>query len=140
MWILILSFFLWSSPGNNQTDYSILIIDDCSKWEKIDPYKISDRYSIARSIPVFHTVWISHNWLFPEDKLSIVNMTYSQILKMNPQYTSELNTEDWNQLAYGKDKKKIYMLRPDDYCSEKRFVFNQEFVLYEVRIFLSGDE
>jgi hypothetical protein len=140
MWILILSFFLWSSPGNNQTDYSILIVDDCSLWEKIDTHKISDRYSIAKAIPVFHRVWIIHNWIFPEDKLSIVNMTYSQILRMNPQYTSELNTEDWNQLAYGKDKKKIYMLRPDDYCSEKRFVFNQEFVLYEVRIHLSGDE
>ncbi len=72
--------------------------------------------------------------------MSIISMTYSQILKMNPQYTSELDTEDWDQLAYGEDKKKIYMLRPDDYCSEKRFVFNQEFVLYEVRIHLSGDE
>ncbi len=67
-------------------------------------------------------------------------MRYADILEQNPRYTSELKKEDWIELTFGKNKKKIFLLRPDDYCTRNRFVLNQEFTLYEVRMGLSGDE
>ena len=65
-------------------------------------------------------------------------MRYADILEQNPRYTSDLTAEDW--LKLDNEKRKIFFLRPDDFCSGRRFVFNQEFTLYEVRVSLSGDE
>ncbi len=65
-------------------------------------------------------------------------MRYADILEQNPRYTSELKKEDWIKLD--NEKRKIYLLRPDDFCSRRRFVLNQEFTLYEIRIGLSGTE
>lgn len=65
-------------------------------------------------------------------------MRYADILEQKPKYTSELNADDWIKLD--NEKRKIYLLRPDDFCSGKRFVLNQEFTLYEVRVRLSGPE
>lgn len=140
MWKLIFTLALWPGTNSSPSDSVILIVDDCTQWRKIDPYRISDKYSIAKSIPVFHNVWLSHFWLFPEDSLTTIDLTYSEILKLNPQFTSELTTADWDQLTYGKDKKKIFMLKPDNFCSDKRFSFDHKFTLLEVRIHLSGDE
>jgi len=140
MWILILSSLLWFAPIPTNSEYLILIADDCSKWSKYDLQKKEGNFGFSKDILGFHFLGLTHAWLFPEDKLSIVNMTYSRIMNSIHKYSSELTPKDWLELDSNKDKKKIYMLKPDDYCSEKRFVFNQEFVLYEVRIHLSGDE
>lgn len=140
MWVLILSYFLWWAPIQTNSDCLILIADDCSKWSKYDFNQEEVQFGLSKDIIGYNFLGLTHSWLFPNDKLSIINMTYSEILKMNPKFSSELSPKDWEQLAYGKEKKKIYMLKPDDYCSEKRFVYNEEFVLYEVRIHLSGDE
>jgi hypothetical protein len=79
-----------------------------------------------------------HDWMIPEDSMSKINVRYADILEQNPRYTSELKKEDW--LKLDNDKRKIFLLRPDEYCSRKRFVFNQQFTLYEVRVRLSGTE
>jgi hypothetical protein len=79
-----------------------------------------------------------HDWMIPEDSMSKINKRYADIMEQNPRYTSELNADDWIRLD--NEKRKIYLLRPDDFCSEKCFVLNQEFPLYEVRIGLSGKE
>jgi hypothetical protein len=97
-------------------------------------------FGFSKSTPDFHLVGLSHGWIFPEDSLSKINMRYADILEQNPRYTSKLKKEDWIELAYGKDKKKLFLLRPDDYCSGRRFVLNLEFTLYEVRLGLSGPE
>jgi hypothetical protein len=79
-----------------------------------------------------------HDWMIPEDSMSKINVRYADILEQNPRYTSELKKEDW--LKLDNDKRKIFLLRPDEYCSRKRFVFNQQFTLYEVGVRLSGPE
>lgn len=140
MWKLVFTLSLWLGTNLFALDSVFLIVDDCDQWRKIDPYRKSDKYSIAKSIPVFHTVMLSHFWIFPEDSLTKIDLTYPEILNLNAQFTSELTTADWDQLAFGKDNKKIFMLRPDDFCSEKRFSFDQKFTLLEVRIHLSGNE
>jgi hypothetical protein len=138
MWKLILVLAIWLAPNPTPSDYIILIADDCTKWGKIDPYRKSARYSIVKSTPDFHSIMLIHDWMIPEDSMSKINVRYADILEQNPRYTSELKKEDW--LKLDNDKRKIFLLRPDEYCSRKRFVFNQQFTLYEVRVRLSGTE
>jgi hypothetical protein len=140
MWVLILSYFLWWAPIPTNSDYLILIADDCSKWSKYDFNQEEVQFGLSKDILDYNFLGLTHSWLFAKDKLSVINMTYSEILKMNPKYSSELTPKDWDHMAHGKDKKKIYILIPEDYCSERRFVFKHKFVLYEVRIGLSGNE
>jgi len=138
MWKLILVLAIWLAPNPAPSDYIILIADDCTNWGKIDPYRKTARYSIVKSTPDFQSIMLIHDWMLPEDSLSKINMRHADILEQNPRYTSELKKEDW--LKLDNDKRKIFLLRPDDYCSRKRFVFNQQFTLYEVRVRLSGPE
>jgi len=138
MWKLILVLAIWLAPNPAPSDYIILIADDCTNWGKIDPYRKTTRYSIVKSTPDFHSIMLIHDWMIPEDSMSKINVRYADILEQNPRYTSELKKEDW--LKLDNDKRKIFLLRPDEYCSRKRFVFNQQFTLYEVRVRLSGTE
>jgi hypothetical protein len=138
MWKLILVLAIWLAPNPAPSDYIILIADDCTNWGKIDPYRKTARYSIVKSTPDFQSIMLIHDWMLPEDSLSKINMRHADILEQNPRYTSELKKEDW--LKLDNDKRKIFLLRPDDYYSRKRFVFNQQFTLYEVHVRLSGPE
>ena len=138
MWKLILVLAIWLAPNPAPSDYIILIADDCTNWGKIDPYRKTARYSIVKFTPDFQSIMLIHDWMLPEDSLSKINMRHADILEQNPRYTSELKKEDW--LKLDNDKRKIFLLRPDDYCSRKRFVFNQQFTLYEVHVRLSGTE
>jgi hypothetical protein len=140
MWLLIFTLLWLNNPETNQNEYTILIVDDCTNWNEIVRPSGTTFYSITKEVPVFHNIRLSHFWVFPEDSLTKKRMRYSEILNKNPRYTSKLTVEDLDHLAYGKDKKKVFILRPDDYCSGRRFVFNQELTLYEVRVGLSGDE
>ena len=135
---LILLLTLWLAPTPAPSDYIILIADDCTNLDKIDPYRKAARYSIIKSTPDFHSIMLIHDWMLLEDSLSKIYMRYADILEQNPRYTSDLNAEDW--LKLDNEKRKIFLLRPDEYCSRKRFVFNQQFTLYEVRVRLSGSE
>lgn len=129
---------LWLAPTPSPSDSIILIADDCTQWRMSILHKKKGYFGFTKSTPDFHLVGISHGWIFPEDSLSKINMRFADILEQNPRYTSELNANDWIKLD--NEKRKIYLLRPDDFFSEKRFVLNQEFTLYEVRIGLSGKE
>ena len=133
MWKLILLLTLWLAPTPSPSDSIILIADDCTQWTMSILHKKKRHFGFSKSTPDFHLVGISHGWIFPEDSLSKINMRYADILEQKPRYTSKLKKEDWLELAYGKDKKKLFLLRPDDFCSGRRFVFNQEFTLYEVK-------
>jgi len=139
MWKLILLLTLWLATTPSPSESIILIADDCSKWY-ISIIKKKGHFGISKSTPGIHSVRLVYGWITPEDSLSKINMRYADILEQNPRYTSELKKEDWIELTFGKNKKKIFLLRPDDYCTRNRFVLNQEFTLYEVRMGLSGDE
>ncbi len=132
MWNLILLLTLWLVPAPSPSDSIFLIADDCSNWSITILNKKEGYFAFSKDIPIFHSLGLSHGWLFPKDSMSKISMRYADILEQKPRYTSELNADDW--LKLDNDKRKIYLLRPDDYCTRKRFVFNQEFTLYEVRI------
>lgn len=137
MWKLILLLTLWLAPNPASSDHIILIADDCSKWY-MSINKKKGHFGFSKSTPHFHSVRLVYGWITPEDSLSKINMRYADILEQKPRYTSELNADDW--LKLDNEKRKIFLLRPTDFCSGKRFVLNQEFTLYEVRIGLSGPE
>ena len=138
MWKLILVLAIWLYPTPDPSDYTILIADDCTQWKMSFFHKKKRHFGFSKSTPDFHSIGLSHGWISPEDSLSKINMRYADILEQNPRYTSDLTAEDW--LKLDNEKRKIFFLRPDDFCSGRRFVFNQEFTLYEVRVSLSGDE
>ncbi|WP_338221175.1 hypothetical protein [Algoriphagus sp. oki45] len=63
-------------------------------------------------------------------------MTFSQIMESDPIYTSQLNHHDWRNLA--RENVRVYILIPEDYCSEKRFLHDHQFTLYEVRVHVTA--
>lgn len=147
--ILFLSAFLWLAPEESDSDFQILILDDCKEWSISEhPWKPNEqgvvqkqRFFVEKSwTRVGQYVRISFFWFYPEEELATINMTYSQIINSNYQYTSELSFEDWFCLLSKNIDTKFFVLLPIDYCSEKRFVLNQEFILYEINIRLPFTE
>jgi hypothetical protein len=118
----------------------ILVIDDCKKWNEIKLNPIDGRYSIFKEISKFHHTTLSHNWMNPEDKLATIHLTYQEMLNYQPIFSSDLSSEDWYDLMSKTRTRKMFILKPNDFCSNKRFIFGEKFELLEVRISLGGDE
>ena len=131
------------APKESDSDYLILILDDCKEWSINEhPSKTKEqemiqkqRFFVEKSwTQVGQNVRLSFFWFYPEEELSSIKMTYSQIINGNYQFTSELSFDDWYELQSKNRNRKIFLLLSTDYCSEKRFVLNQEFELYEVNM------
>jgi hypothetical protein len=142
MWKLIVLFALvqLSYLNLDKKEEIILIIDDCQEWRVDLPSKWPEAFSIRKDLPKKEWVVLIHNWLKPEDKLSTLRLSFSEITNKKLIYSSELNYKDWTELRYGKDHEKIYILRPEDFCSQNRFLFDYKFTLHEVIIGTSESE
>jgi hypothetical protein len=141
MWklIILIAFIPFAySPEDTQGEI-VLILDDCQNWRQGLKGKYPDAFSFSKSLENHESVGLIHGWLDPEKKLASRILTYPELLRMNPIFTSELSYSDWNDLL-NSPKKKFYILRPDDYCSKRRFEYRYEFTLYEVVISLSSKE
>jgi hypothetical protein len=77
---------------------------ECQSYIKKKGY-----FGFTKSTLDFHLVGISHGWIFPEDSLSKINMSYAEIMEQNPRYTSELKKEDW---PTKKTKRNFFYLGP----------------------------
>ncbi|MCE7055061.1 hypothetical protein LZF95_10280 [Algoriphagus sp. AGSA1] len=139
---LILFMPLWFLPQLPTSDYLVLIVDDCQLARHMETGNIPEQVLIALNYNDNRKiVSLSNTYVYPEDRLSTMSMKFSEILESNPSYTSDLKSFDaWVDFAYRRDKKKIFILIPRDYCSGKRFVSDQSFTLYEVRVALTHDE
>ncbi|WP_157359752.1 hypothetical protein [Algoriphagus mannitolivorans] len=85
------------------------------------------------------SITLGHGWIEPTSKRLTKNLTLSQTHEKNPIYTSNLDAKDWIRLIQNPNQK-FFVLRPDEYCSDKRFLFNQQFSVYEVKIFVGYKE
>lgn len=137
------------APKESDSDYLILILDDCKEWSINEhPWKTKEqemmqkqRFFVEKSwTQVGQNVRLSFFWFYPEEELSSIKMTYSQIINSNYQFASELSFDDWYELQSKNRNRKIFLLLSTYYCSEKRFVLNQEFELYEVNMHLPYTE
>lgn len=131
--VLILHF-----PKNEEEVY--IIVDDCKNW-KIRTYGDNQsQFFISKEERIkYPSITLVHAWIEPSSKLSTENLTLSQIIEKNPIYTSNLGDKDWIRLIQNPNQK-FFVLRPDEYCSDKRFLFNHQFSVYEVKIFVEYKE
>lgn len=136
MWTIILSLILLCF--NFEDKPIILLINDCKEWNNVDLKNLKEQFGITKDMKKFGFVGLGHMWIEPERKLSSIHMTFSEIQNSSPIYSSELSPEDWVNLSHGKEK--VFIMKPNDFCSEKRFYFNHDFELLEVLITYSGEE
>lgn len=136
MWKLIIIFsFIWNILSFDHENDILLIMDDCEKWNlQTNGLKYESDFIISKSLPENQSVSLGHMWFDPKPKPETKKISFSEINEMNRFFTSEMNYADWIELRYRKDAVKIYILRPEDFCSQNRFVFDYKFILYEVKI------
>ncbi|MFN3758360.1 MAG: hypothetical protein ACK4SF_04010 [Algoriphagus aquaeductus] len=138
MWKLVI-LYIFLNVFNTDSPI-IIIIDDCKNWREVKLNPNSEKYAIIKDIPIFHTVSLSHNWLNDENQLLRKTLSLVEIKKFSSFYSSELGPNNWNKLLEYSKTRKIFILKPIDFCSQKRFLFNTKFELLEVNIHLGGDE
>lgn len=130
--VLILHF-----PKNEEEVY--IIVDDCKNWE-VRTYGNKSHFFINKKQRMNNpSITLGHGWIEPTSKRLTKNLTLSQTHEKNPIYTSNLDDNDWIRLIQNPNQK-FFVLRPDEYCSDKRFLFNQQFSVYEVKIFVGYKE
>lgn len=134
---LILSILLQLFSTLENRDI-ILIIEDCTGWKKItNGLKYPENFILNKDNPREESVSLGHAWFDPEQKLLTKSLSFSEIVEANPLYVSEFDFEDWIALNNSKEKGKIYVLLPEDYCTNKRFIQNQKLALYEITLVLA---
>lgn len=136
MWKLILVFFFFAIQINEGQKWTLIILDDCENWKRISSPKIDHFFSYYKDVEKIGPVDFGFGWIDDEDKLSTQSMTFSQIMESDPIYTSQLNHHDWRNLA--RENVRVFILIPEDYCSEKRFLHDYKFTLYEVRVHVTA--
>lgn len=136
MWKLILVSSFLSFLVISREKSTFIILDDCDKWNKRFQGNYDQHFSYSREVEKIGLVGFIFGWIDENDKLSTKSQTFSEIVESNPVYTSQLSYRDWYSLA--KENERIFILIPEDYCSEKRFFYNYEFTLYEVRLHVSA--
>jgi hypothetical protein len=118
----------------------IIILDDCNEWivsdfsknEKLQEAPVDFRFTLTKGYP-YHTVFLTHFWLFTEDPMKKIELTLPEIMQKNTQFSSMITLSDWVKMSKEKYPKQTFILLPQDYCSDKRFTFNQKFILYEIK-------
>jgi hypothetical protein len=136
MWKLI-SFFLLLALGNYTKNYEtiILIVNDCDKWRLVPAGNLVDQFSFYKIGNDGKHISLSHRWIESGSTLSTKILSISEMMSRDPIFTSDLNENDWYNLNKIPNRR-IYIVRPDDYCSTNRFVYGFQFTLYEVMISL----
>ena len=127
----------------------ILILDDCTTWEFKDysqpgpDLKKSEhpRFSFTKiEVKPNGYIALSHTGVSFEGKTLSLDLTYPGILSHNPVYTSKLSLADWYSLEVSNPGTPIYLVMPSDYCSEKRFIWEQKFTVYLIHLILPYTE
>jgi len=138
MWklILFISVLTVFVSSQERRRVIVVIINDCEEWRLLDSKPGTNHIRYLRK-GIELPVSFSHAWMIEQDKLSTKRLTYSEILKSDYIFSSQLNLEEWYELE-NDHSRRIFILRPEDYCSGKRFWYNYQFVLYEVKLFVEA--
>lgn len=140
MWNLV-SFILIALllPFSGSKDSVLIIVDDCQKWRKGFTSKNSEIFYFSKNVSSEPRVSFIHGWLDPKDSLSKKPINHPVIKNAQIYYTSQLKEEDWYKLSSDSGPR-IFILRPEDFCSKNRFVLNNKFFVYEVILNVSRKE
>ena len=142
MWkltFLLLAFFFTSKE-----EFSVLIVDDCKEWKKVEHYfKASNdkkMFSYEKDLVSIPFISLNNIWLEDEDAPRVKNLTLMDIQNSNPSFTSGFTEQNWIEYVDNQKGKKIYLVTPEEYCSDKRFSFKAIFTLYEINILIPVKE
>ncbi|MBN3581231.1 hypothetical protein JYB64_02460 [Algoriphagus aestuarii] len=116
-----------------------VLLDNCQNWGQSDIWVNKDHFTYQKKSNDWPLIGFTHAWLNEEDSLSTREITYSEILESPHLFTSELSLSQWYELSIDSSPR-IFILRPEDYCSRNRFAFGQKFTLYEVKLHVSREE
>ena len=140
MWRLVLIIpLLMNSLILDEVHTTVIILNDCKIWEKTLMGMDSNYFVYSKEIKDRREVRLSYGWIDKSDSLSTINQGYPEILKSDFIFSSELSYNDWYKLM-GDPARSFFILRPEDFCSDRRFWHNYQFTLYPVRIFVDGNE
>jgi len=139
MWrlIAVLLFIIVPLGGNKET--ILIVVDDCQNWRKINTRNSSETFSLSKDVSIEQRVSLIHGWLDPTDSLSKMSINHPIIKDAKICYASLLKEEDWYKLSSDLGPR-IFILRPADFCSNKRFVLNYDFSVFEVILNVSRKE
>ena len=141
MYQLIFTIALWLSVFQSEKDSLFIVIDDCGNWEMID-YSNDNRVKKLPKGPHFYlfqeysntTVSLIHFPISESGQLDTMNLTLPKILEKNHLFSSNIPFWDWLKLRPEIADMRIFIVLPKDYCSSKRFLWNQRFTLYEIKV------
>jgi hypothetical protein len=137
MWKLIIPAIAIVLSIKLQTqDIIILVIDDCQNWTIRNLNPKLNHFGILKNDLSNQEILIVHAWKDENDSLDVISKTISEIKKFDFLYSSQMESEQWIKIA--SSKAKIFVLLPNEYCSENRFYYNFKFKLYEVKVGVSG--
>ncbi len=139
MWkLIVLPLFICNILFFNHSEFVILILDDCQDWSSVpnNALRTKSDFIYSKDLPKNKSVSIGHSWNEPKLKPETKSVSYSDLNNKEIFYSSEMSFENWDIL---KDRK-VFVLKPEDFCSSKRFEFGYQFVLYEVKIIVSYEE
>lgn len=137
MWRLILYLIILPFFDSFSKKEVILILNDCENWELYNYRVDKNHFSYSKEFKDFPFVSMGHAWIDEEYKLSTKSLNFSEIIDSDPIYTSQLSLNDWYSVQ--REYEKIFILIPEDYCSEKRVLHGYEFTLYEVNLYVTAD-
>ncbi|WPR74546.1 hypothetical protein [Algoriphagus sp. NG3] len=121
-----------------------VIIDDCQQWEKHRP--IDEQYF---SITTNKVCCASSYYSSYDDKDTLASVhlfngdidlnppelleiAYTELLNLGVRFSSEIGVEQWG--TFNSEESELYIILPDDFCSEKRFLHSAIFTLYKTRV------
>ncbi|TFV95927.1 hypothetical protein E4S40_06805 [Algoriphagus kandeliae] len=141
MYRLVIFFFFSVFPFNEHLPAKkevYLILDDCINWKRSGFLDKKNMFFLYKDFDkkLFEEVFevnFSHVWLADDKRLSSIKLKYSDLLEGLPIFSSGLSKKNWENLSKLKDTS-FFILIPEDYCSEKRFLNGYEFTLYEVNL------
>lgn len=138
MWKLIIIPILCLSLLVKQ-ETKILILDDCKYWKKGYHNEELGQFAIVfDNLKNNQMVLLSNRKVPNESPYEVLTIKYSELMKKKFLFSSELTYKNWVDLE--QKRTRLLILRPEDFCSNKRFNYNQLISLYEVHIRVSRDE
>lgn len=136
LFLALLTFFDTSSKPKKEV---IFILDNCEDWDRFHFQHETSQFSYYSEKKEFPLISMIHAWIDEEYKLSTKSLTYPEIMDSEHLFSSQLNLKDWYELSNDSGPR-VFILIPEDYCSEKRFLHYYKFTLYEVHLNVTREE
>ncbi len=137
MWQLILITLFFAFSETQKSEPLFIILDDCNKWENRSQGENDQHFTLSREVENIGLVGFIYGWIDQAESLGFRHLTYGSLLAAKPIFSSDLSREDWYELGNITDQE-LFIMTPEDYCSERRFRYDHKFKLYEMKLYVQA--